>query len=257
MVTNDTAGPDRPVGEAPPPPPHLRRRWLRRALAIVLVLVALPVSVPLVLVPVYAVADPISTAMLTRYLTGHPVDRRWVPIDSVSDRLKAAVVMSEDGQFCRHWGVDMGALREEVGVWWGGGEPRGASTITMQVARNLFLWNDRSVLRKALEIPIAVYLDLVLSKRRIMELYLNTAQWGPVGEFGVEAGTRRAFGIGSAEVSWAEAALMAASLPNPLLRRPERPTAHMQSVADVIERRARGAARNIACLYASGDVVLE
>ena len=258
MVTDDSAGLETPGAETPPvPPPRPRRRWLRRALAIAAIIVAIPVSVPLLLVPVYAFVDPISTAMLTRYLTGHPVDRRWVPIDSVSDRLKAAVVMSEDGQFCRHWGVDLGALRDEVGVWWRGGEPRGASTITMQVARNLFLWNDRSVLRKALEIPIAVYLDLVLSKRRVMELYLNTAQWGPVGEFGVEAGTRRAFGTGSDQLSWADAALMAASLPNPLLRRPDRPTAHMQSVADVIERRAREAARNIGCLYASGSVALE
>jgi monofunctional glycosyltransferase len=250
MAQEESVAPESAESPSPPPP---RRRGLRRLLLVVVAAaIAIPIAIPLVLVPVYAFVDPVSTSMLRRYLTGHPVDRQWVAIDQVSDRLKASVVMSEDGQFCRHHGVDLGALRDEIGVWWDGGKPRGASTITMQVARNLFLWNDRSLLRKALEVPLALYIDLVLSKRRIMEIYLNTAQWGPVGEFGVEAGTRRAFGAGAAALSWERAALMAASLPNPLLRRPEKPGPHLRRVARVVEARARQAERNTACLRPPG-----
>ena len=249
MSQEESVAPESAESPSPPPP---KQRGLRRLLLVVAAVVAVPIVIPLVLVPVYAFVDPISTSMLRRHLTGHPVDRHWVAIDQVSDRLKASVVMSEDGQFCRHHGVDLAALRDEIGVWWDGGEPRGASTITMQVARNLFLWNDRSLLRKALEVPLALYIDLVLPKRRIMEIYLNTAQWGPVGEFGIEAGTRRAFGAGSGSLSWQRSALMAASLPNPLLRRPERPGAHMLRVAQVVEERARQAERNTTCLRPPG-----
>lgn len=243
-VTSETAE----VPATPPPAPPPRRRGWRRPLLLLAAVLAIPLLVPLLLVPVYAVVNPVSTSMLQRYLTGHPVDRHWVGLDEVSDELKTAVVMAEDGQFCRHHGVDLGALREEIGVWLDGGTPRGASTITMQVARNLFLWNDRSFLRKALEIPLAVYIDLVLPKRRIMEIYLNTAQWGPVGEFGIEAGARRAFGTGADKLGWERAALMAAALPNPLLRRPENPGPHLRRVARVVEERARQGARFVTCL---------
>ena len=258
MASEDTAGSEPSEAEAPtPPPPRPRRRWWRIVLVAIALVVAVPVAVPLILVPVYGFVDPVSVSMLRRHITGHPVDRDWRPLDQISDRLKASVTMSEDGQFCRHWGVDIGALRGEIDVWLSGGVPRGASTITMQVARNLFLWDDRSIVRKVLEIPIALYVELVLPKPRIMEIYLNVAQWGPVGEFGVEVAARRAFGKGAEALSWNEAALLAAALPNPFLRRPERPGPHMQSVAEVIERRAREAARNIGCLYSSGGVVLE
>src|SRR5690606_24328442 len=146
------------------------------------------------------------------------------PIGQISDRLKAAVVMSEDGQFCRHWGVDVGALRAEVEKMLAGREFRGASTIPMQVARNLFLWNAPSFLRKGLEVPLAFYLDLVLSKRRIMEIYLNVAEWGPDGEFGVAAGAQAAFRVGVEALSWERASLLAVTLPNPVRRRPANPT---------------------------------
>ena len=225
-----------------------RRPWWRWVLYGLAFVIALPILVPLILVPVYNFVDPVSVPMIRRHFTGHPVDRIWMPIDDISLPAKASVMMSEDGQFCRHWGVDIGALRGEFRIWREGGEPRGASTITMQVARNLFLWNNRSFLRKGLEIPLALYIDLVLPKKRIMEIYLNIAQWGPVGEFGIEAGTRKALGKSSADLDWHEASLMAVALPNPRLRKPGKPSTQLLKVAQVVEDRARLAGARIDCL---------
>lgn len=236
------------IPAAPEEPARQRRPWFRIVLVALALVVALPVLVPLVLVPVYAFVDPVSIPMIRRHFTGHPVNRTWVPIDDISLAAKASVLMSEDGQFCRHWGIDVGALRDEFHIWREGGEPRGASTITMQVARNLFLWNDRSFVRKGLEIPLALYIDLVLPKKRIMEIYLNIAQWGPVGEFGIEAGTRKALGKSATDLDWHEASLMAVALPNPRLRKPGKPSEQLLKVAQVVEGRARLAGRRIDCL---------
>ncbi len=227
---------------------------LRRLIRRLLLAVAIVVAVPVVLVPVYTVVNPISVPMLVRHATFQPVTREWQPIQAVSDRLKASVVMSEDGRFCRHAGVDLGALRAEVEDWMAGKTPRGASTVTMQLARNLFLWNGRSYVRKALEIPLAIYIDLVMSKRRIMEIYLNVAEWGPSGEFGVAAGARRAFGTGATAFTWEQASLLAVTLPNPHLRTPANPAPGLRRVARIVERRARGGAGFIGCLY-RGDAM--
>ena len=207
------------------------------------------IAIPLVLVPLYWVVPPVSTLMLSRYVTGQPVTRVWRDIDQISDRLKTAVVLSEDGQFCSHHGVDMAALRAEIDNFLAGDDARGASTITMQVARNLFLWNGRSVVRKALEVPLAIYIDLVLPKRRIMEIYLNIAEWGPNGQFGVEAGAQAAFGTGAENFTWRNAALLTVTLPNPHLRRPGNPTAGLMSVAGIVEARARRFSDNASCLF--------
>jgi len=208
-------------------------RMLRPIAAIVVVLA----TIPLVLTPVYLVVDPVSVPMLERYLTGRPVVREWRDLDDISDRLKASVVMSEDGQFCRHWGVDAGALRDEITNFMAGRDARGASTITMQVARNLFLWNGQSVVRKALEVPLAAYIDLVMPKSRIMEIYLNIAEWGPEGQFGAVAGAARAFGIEPQNLDWRRATLLVSALPNPLLRQPGRPSSGMLRIAGIIEAR--------------------
>ena len=229
---------------------------LRVARVLGIVVLAL-VMVPIVMVPVYWVVNPISVPMASRYISFKPVTRVWRPIDEISDRLKASVLMSEDGQFCRHWGVDLGALRAEINNWRAGREPRGASTISMQVARNLFLWNGRSYVRKALEIPIAGYLDLILSKKRIMEIYLNIAEWGPSGQFGIEAGALHAFGTDADAFSWQNAAMMAVILPNPQLRNPVRPTRGLQRVAGIVSRRAQKSQAYIGCLYNSGMVALQ
>lgn len=222
-----------------------RWRWLRVALMVLAALVA----IPLVMVPVYSLVPPVSTLMAARYVTGQPVTRIWRDIDTVSDRLKTAVVLSEDGQFCRHFGVDVGALRTEIDRWRSGQDARGASTITMQVARNLFLWNHPSVVRKALEVPLAVYIDLVLSKERIMEIYLNIAEWGPNGEFGIEAGSMAAFGTTAESFTWERASLLAVTLPNPHVRRPANPTAGLRRVAGIVGARAQQFSGHALCVF--------
>lgn len=226
-----------------------RKRSWKFWLAAPLMLVAALIAIPLVLVPLYWVVPPVSTLMISRYVTGQPVTRVWRDIDEISDRLKTAVVLSEDGQFCSHHGVDVAALRAEIDNFLAGQEARGASTITMQVARNLFLWNDRSVVRKVLEVPLAVYIDFVLPKRRIMEIYLNIAEWGPDGQFGVEAGAQAAFGTSAENFTWQRAALLTVTLPNPHVRRPGNPTAGLTSVAGIVEARARRFSSNASCLF--------
>ena len=167
-------------------------------------------------------APPVSTLMLARYVTGRPVVRDYAPLDRISPALVASVVMSEDAKFCRHHGIDWDALGEVLDDE--DGPSRGASTITMQVVKNLFLWPARSAIRKAVEIPLALVLDIVWPKRRIMEVYLNIAEWGPDGVFGAEAAARADFRRTAATLTHHQAALMAAALPNPILRRPQRPT---------------------------------
>ena len=206
-------------------------RWIAR---IVIGLVA----IPLVLSILYTVVNPVSTLMIGRWLTGQRVERVWTPIERMSPILVRTVIASEDARFCQHWGVDIGEIRaalaradDDVD------EARGASTIPMQVAKNLFLWPGRSFIRKGMELPLALWIDLVLSKRRLMEIYLNIAEWGPNGEFGVEAGAERAFRKGAAQVSAPEAALLAVMLPNPIRRDAGRPSAGIQRLAARLDRR--------------------
>ena len=224
-----------------------------RSIALVLgVLIAIPV----VLTPIYLVVHPVSVPMLERYVTGRPVDRQWRDMRDISDRLKASVILSEDGQFCRHWGVDFGALREEVERYMDGEDARGASTITMQVARNLFLWNQQSVVRKVLEVPLALYIDLIMPKRRIMEIYLNIAEWGPEGQFGIAAGAQRAFGVEPQNLDWRRATLLVTALPNPMLRQPGRPSQGMLRIAGIIEGRVGEFGQQASCVGESGRLSL-
>jgi monofunctional biosynthetic peptidoglycan transglycosylase len=125
---------------------------------------------------------------------------------------------------------------------------RGGSTITQQTAKNLFLWPGRSVVRKALEFPLALWIDLILGKRRVMEIYLNIAEWGPTGEFGAEAAARKAFGKSARELNAREAAALAAILPNPVLRSAGRPGAGVRRLAGIYEGRARKSPDLAACI---------
>ena len=165
-------------------------RPLRVSVFTVLVLLALPYLI----VPFYAFGKPVSTVMLWRELTGARMQRNYVPLSRMSPALALAVIIAEDGRFCSHHGVDFAEIREALADADDLGDVRGGSTITQQVAKNLFLWPGRSWLRKALEFPLSLWIDLVLPKRRILEIYLNVAEWGPHGEFGVEAGSHYAFG---------------------------------------------------------------
>jgi len=187
----------------------------------------------------YRFLPPVSTLMLARWLQNEPVDRQYVPLARISGFLRADVIMSEDARFCLHNGVDWGALREVVDEAKEDGPSRGASTIPMQVAKNLFLWPSRSYIRKGFEIPLALVIDLVWSKRRIMEVYLNIAEWGN-GIFGAEAAARHYFHKSAERLDAKEAALLATALPNPKLRNPARPSPRHAGLATRIMRRAQG-----------------
>lgn len=215
-------------------------RWLLRLFLAWAALVA-------ALMALYVFVPPVSTLMLGRWATLKPVERHYAPLTAISRHLSTAVVMSEDGRFCHHAGVDWTALSEVLAQADEDGPSRGASTITMQLAKNLFLWPGRSYVRKALEIPLAVVLDLVWSKKRIMEAYLNVAEWGD-GLYGAEAASRRYFGKPAARITPHEAALLATALPNPRLRRPDRPGRRQLALARIVSRRAASGAFWTDCL---------
>jgi monofunctional biosynthetic peptidoglycan transglycosylase len=208
---------------------------------VVAVVVAI-LLVPYVVAPFYRLGHPVSALMLARWASGARVERIWVPLDAVSPTVPQAVIAAEDARFCTHHGIDWGEVREALEDAEDGGRLRGGSTITQQVAKNLFLWPGRSLVRKALEAPLALWIDFVLPKRRVLEIYLNIAEWGPSGEFGIEAGARRAFGKSSRELTGREAALMAAILPNPIRRSAFRPRPGVQRLAGIYQARAHAQA---------------
>jgi len=196
---------------------------------------------PYLVAPLYRVGHPVSTLMAWRWLRGAPMSREWVDFSAISPFLPRSVVSAEDANFCRHHGIDWGALREVIDDAEDGEVARGGSTITQQVAKNLFLWPGRSVVRKALELPLALWIDLVLPKQRILEIYLNIAEFGPSGQFGAEAGSAYAFGRPASALAPREAALLAATLPNPVRRSARNPGPGVRRVAGIYMARAQSA----------------
>jgi monofunctional biosynthetic peptidoglycan transglycosylase len=196
--------------------------------------------VPYLIAPFYRTGHPVSTLMAWRSLRGAPMQRQWIDLAAMSPYLPRSVVAAEDAHFCKHHGIDWGALREAIDdAQEEGAAVRGASTITQQVAKNLFLWQGRDPIRKALEFPLALWIDAVLSKPRILEIYLNIAEFGPRGQFGVEAGSAYAFGKSAANLSPREAALMAAILPNPVKRSARAPGPGLRRLALTYVARAQ------------------
>ncbi len=155
-----------------------------------------------VLVALYAFVPPVSTLMVARLVTGRSYERVYTPLKNIAPAVLATVITSEDGGFCGNYGVDWGALREVLHA--SGGPSRGASTITMQTAKNLFLWPGRSPIRKGIEIPMALVLGIVWPKTRVMEIYLNIAEWGD-GIFGVEAAAQHYFHKNASQLTAGEA----------------------------------------------------
>ncbi|MGY3441162.1 MULTISPECIES: monofunctional biosynthetic peptidoglycan transglycosylase [unclassified Bradyrhizobium] len=194
-----------------------------RIVRILLLLLLALLLLPYLVTPFYRTGQPVSALMAWRTLRGAPVTRHWIEFGAMSPYLPRSVVASEDAHFCKHHGIDWGALREALNDAEDGEAARGGSTITQQVAKNLFLWPGRSVIRKGLELPLALWIDFVLPKQRILEIYLNIAEMGPSGQFGVEAGSQYAFGRSAAGLSPREAALLAAILPNPVKRNARSP----------------------------------
>ena len=196
---------------------------------------------PYVVAPFYRAGHPVSTLMAWRWLTGAPMSRQWIDLSAMSPSLPRSVVAAEDAKFCSHHGIDWGALREVIDDAEDGEVTRGGSTITQQVAKNLFLWPGRSVVRKALELPLALWIDLVLPKQRILEIYLNIAELGPSGQFGAEAGAPTPSAVRPPSLSPREAALLAAILPNPVKRSARNPGPGVRRLAGIYMARAQAA----------------
>ncbi len=235
---------------APPPPrspasPASPSVWPRRFRRAALILVGLAVGyavLVLALIVAYRWIDPPRSAlMIATRLSGQNVLYAPVPITSISSYLQRAVVTSEDTRFCQHRGVDWGALYEAME------ESRGGSTITMQTAKNLFLWNSRSYVRKAIEIPVALTIDALWPKRRILEVYLNIAEWGP-GIFGAEAASYYHFDKPASRLTMHEATLLAASLPNPIARDAGEPGRITSVLASRLRARMANSDYFVSCL---------
>ena len=218
-----------------PEAPNLR---VARNLLLILLAVLL---LPYLLTPLYRSGHPVSTLMAWRWITGAPVSRQWIDLKAISPALPRSVVASEDAKFCSHRGIDWDSLRDVIDDAEDGEVARGGSTITQQVAKNLFLWPGRSVVRKALEFPLALWIDLVLPKQRILEVYLNIAELGPSGQFGAGAGAAYAFGRPASNLSPRDAALLAAILPNPVIRSARNPGPGVRRLAGTYMARAQAA----------------
>ena len=215
-------------------------RWVwQLALALVLLSVAL--------VTLYHWVDPpLTPLMLIRSVEGLlagervGIDRRWVSLSKVSPALLRAVIAAEDARFFQHWGVDLKELRSSraYNARQRDDRLRGASTITMQCARSVFLWPGRTYVRKALEVYFTILLEQLWGKRRILEVYVNVVEWGS-GIYGVEAASRHYFGLSAAQLDGERAALLAAALPAPRRFDPAVPSAYLRRRAGTIATRAK------------------
>lgn len=212
------------------------RRFRRWALLGLLTLVLGSIGLVMLL---RFVDPPYSSVMLQRLASeGGPQVQRWVSIGAIDPAMALAVVAAEDQRFPQHWGFDTDEILAAVEDHLDGRPLRGASTISQQVARNVFLWQGRSYLRKGLEAWFTLLIEALWDKRRILEMYLNFAEMGP-RTFGVAAASARYFGRSPAELGQRRAALLAAVLPNPVAYRVDAPSAYVRERRDWIERQMR------------------
>jgi monofunctional biosynthetic peptidoglycan transglycosylase len=223
-----------------------RVRWQRRVLAIVGFIVAWPI----VMTFVYGIVPPpITNLMIGRLISGHGLHKDWVRLDQMSPNLARAVIASEDARFCQHHGVDWVEFQDAIGEAFDDqeGPTRGASTISMQTAKNLFLWDGRNIMRKVLEMPVAVWMDFVWTKRRMIEVYLNIVEWAP-GVYGAEAASQFHFKKPASQLTRREAALLAAVLPNPIKRSAGKPSRRVRAIANRIQFRMASIDGYLACI---------
>ena len=220
----------------------------RRVVGLVLACVAL---LPVGYIAVYSIVPPpITPLMVTRLFEGEGLEKRWTPLREISPHVPQAVIAAEDNLFCDHFGFDWQALDKAIDAYQDGRRRGGASTISMQTAKNLLLWQGRTVLRKAIEAYVTLWLELLWSKRRIMEVYLNIAEWGP-GIYGVGAAAETYFGKPAARLTRREASLLAAVLPNPRRWSPARPNGYIAGRARVYRTRVQQLGPMLDCV-ASG-----
>jgi monofunctional glycosyltransferase len=166
-----------------------RHPWLRRTAIAASSIISILFFLVLAIVVFRLLNPPITPVMISEKLRGTTFARHWVPLANISPNLPLAVMASEDGRFCDHRGVDWSAVKEAIGAANDFSDFRGASTIPMQTVKNLYLWSQRSYVRKALEVPLAYLLSVLWPKQVVIETYLNIAPWGP-GIVGVEAASR-------------------------------------------------------------------
>jgi len=166
------------------------------------------------------------------------IEQQWEPWSRLSDNAKMAVMAGEDQRFPDHWGFDVAQIKRSITQWSDGGDLRGASTLTQQTARNLFLWTGRSWIRKGLEAWFTLLLEALWPKQRILEVYLNIAEWD-TGVFGLEAAAQHYFGTSAANLSVSQASHLAAILPNPRGWSASQPSAYVQQRAAWIQRQMR------------------
>ncbi len=213
--------PEPPLASEPPPRPappvkhtSLFGKVVRRLALVVLVVGVLgPVTSTLIL---RFVTPPVTILMVQRLFEGKGLDRRWMSLSRMSPALPNAVIAAEDARFCGHRGFDFAAMEKAMAHnRRRPGKIRGGSTISQQTAKNIFLWPQRSYVRKGLEAYFTVLIETLWGKRRIMEVYLNSVEWGP-GVYGADSASRRYFGVGADQLTPAQASRLAAILPSPL-----------------------------------------
>lgn len=209
-------------------------RWLRRLLlAAIFIFVLLPLGLALLF---RWLAPPVTPLMLIRWVEGYGIEKSWTPIEAMSPNLIRAVLAAEDAKFCTHSGFDWAAIDNAIDRYEEGGKVLGASTISMQTAKNVFLWPGRNFVRKGLEAWLTLYVEILWPKARILEIYLNIAEWGE-GIYGAEAAARHHFRKSAKTLTPREAALLALVLPDPLDRSAARPGAWMARRAETIQAR--------------------
>ena len=222
---------------------------LRRLLRWGLVLAAVLILVPTALIFIYASpsVNPVSTLMLGRWASLQYVSRQWVDLKDINPVLVHSVMMSEDAKFCAHNGVDWSALNSVIDDAIEGEKTRGASTLSMQVVKNLFLWPGRSYVRKVLELPLALLADKVWSKKRMIEIYLNIAEWDE-GIFGIKSASLHYFARSPKVLNAKQSALLAVTLPNPKYRNPAKPSKTLSRLAKNIKSRAYQSGAYVRCV---------
>nr|WP_298377368.1 monofunctional biosynthetic peptidoglycan transglycosylase [uncultured Halomonas sp.] len=219
--------------------------WPRRLLRYTLIAIVGFVALSVLLVMIFRVVPVFGSMVMVErkvqsWISGESLNIRqdWASWSNLSDQAKIAVIAAEDQKFPSHHGFDLGQLRKAVSAWRSGNSLRGASTISQQTAKNLFLWTGRNWLRKGLEAWFTLLIELLWPKERILEVYLNIVEWDS-GVFGLEAAARHYFGVSGANLSASQASYLAAILPNPRQWSASNPSPYIQQRSQWIRRQMR------------------